>query len=450
MRRLVTLTAAVLGLVVVPPAHASPGLDWRACADGVECADLTVPADWDHRAGPKASVHVGRLKARGARQGTIVVNLGGPGPQVEYLTYLKPVLAELTETHDLVFVDPRGLGGSTPVTCPTASAQRPRWVFTDRADYENYKRDNAAFAAGCLEKAGPLALDARQVAHDLDAVRAALGQRRLDYFGNSYGTVYAQAYAQLFPHRIGRMYLDSALDHTDQDVARWVGARAAVDEANLGRMASWCDRERSCALHGRDVRKVFADLLARAPIPTAAGGSVDAAMIVSRMYVEEPGWASTTLALAEADAGDATRFTVFEGARDPDMSRVAMCADFAYPQDYPALKALEERTRRTAPLLGWRHVWVMANHCAGMPAPTFRQRSFHSPTAALVVNGDHDHATPPAHGLRVAERMAGSRYVRVPAGHAVYWVGNRCVRDHVHRYFRTGELPPVGASCPGN
>jgi pimeloyl-ACP methyl ester carboxylesterase len=449
------ILAAVLSLmaVIAVPAEASPKTAWQDCGDGLQCADLTVPADWARPAGPEISLRMAKLPARdqATKKGTLFLNLGGPGQQIAPFRIVRGEFAGLAD-FDLVTSDPRGFDESSGITCPVPSPQVAVYVFDNQPDFERYRETNHEFGVRCEQAAGPLAghLNSWQVARDLDAIRSALGQPRLNYFGNSYGTMFAQAYAEYFPDRIGRMYLDSVIDHTTRSTLDWLKPRAAADEQNLHRMADWCTTEPTCALHGKDVLKVWDDVLARAPIPTASGGTVSAARIVARSFVSSPGgWSKVTKSLAEAEAGDATGFTIDVGARDPDLSRIMFCADFPYPTRWQDVKALETELRRTAPRIGWRQVWAMANQCGGLPATRiFPQHPFRADVRALVVNGDYDSTTPPTDGRRVASLLRGARYLQVPAGHAVYWSGNTCVRGYVDRYFSTGELPAAGTACP--
>ncbi|MFB9683681.1 hypothetical protein [Amycolatopsis plumensis] len=154
--------------------------------------------------------------------------------------------------------DPRGLD----VTCP---APAPLPGPLTMSAYEAYAAANAKFAADCPAARSRLGAD--QVARDMDVIRARLGERRLNYFGSSYGTVYEQEYAALFGARVGRMYLDSVLDHTRRDPAAWTRAGAETAEHNLVRMARWCAAEAGCALHGRDVIAVWDGLLATPDAP---------------------------------------------------------------------------------------------------------------------------------------------------------------------------------------
>ncbi|SEG30698.1 alpha/beta hydrolase fold [Nonomuraea solani] len=268
---------------------------------------------------------------------------------------------------DVVVSDPRGFEASTQVRCPEPARWTQEWVFSDRAAYAEYTRQNRRFGLGCAEAAGPLAgnLNSWQGARDLEAVRVALGERKLNYFGNSYGGVVGVAYAESFPSRVGLMYLDSPIDHTNPSWAGWLRPRATTLERNLHRFAAWCAADRACGLHGRDALKVWDEVMARAaerPIPApgaGAGVTASAALIASRATVSfEGGWPELAASLAEAQAGDASRFArPFAGAPDPDLSRITTCADFPYPTAYHQVKVLEKQLKGVAPRIGWRAAW---------------------------------------------------------------------------------------------
>src|SRR5947207_15301119 len=49
-------------------------------------------------------------------------------------------------------------------------------------------------------------------ARDLDYLRGLVGDRRLTYWGASYGTFLGQTYANLFPRRVRAMALDGLFD----------------------------------------------------------------------------------------------------------------------------------------------------------------------------------------------------------------------------------------------
>jgi pimeloyl-ACP methyl ester carboxylesterase len=251
----VTALAGAAGLLAAGAGTATAGgnLAWRDCYDGLACAEIRVPADWDHPAGgDTVTVPLLKIPARETKLGSLLVNPGGPARSIPNfaLPGYRDQFADLAARFDVVVFDPRGLDVTCPAPVPVALP-----VPLVKSAYDVYAAANARFAAGCAPaKAGLRGhLDARQVAHDMDAIRAGLGEQRLTYFGSSYGTVYGQAYAGLFGRRVGRMYLDSTLDHTRPDPVAWTRAGAVTAERNLFRMAGWCAADAGCALHGRDV-----------------------------------------------------------------------------------------------------------------------------------------------------------------------------------------------------
>jgi pimeloyl-ACP methyl ester carboxylesterase len=441
-------------------------LAWVDCGDGLQCGEVTVPVDWDEPDGARIGLGLARLPARdqAAKKGVLLVNMGGPAQQISVLRIAKSAFADLTQWFDVVVSDPRGFEASAGISCPYPAPlpENLEWASPDQATYERYRTANHRFGVDCGRVAGPLAgnLDSRQVAYDMDAIRAALGQVKLNYFGNSYGTVFAQAYAQFFPRRIGRMYLDSVLDHTTRSWRDWLVPRAETMERNMVRFAEWCGGEASCALHGRDVLKTWDEVLARAarePIP-AGDTTVNASRIASRTPIGfEAEWPDLAHAIAEAHAGDATRFAEQPAiGRDPDLSRIMFCADFPYPTDYRVLKSWDAELREVTPHIGWVATWPMAHQCAGLPGTgTYPPHRLHvrgagSPAGlgpVLLASGEYDSTTPPQDARRVASQLGNARYLPVKGGHALYLSGHPCVREHVHRYLTTGVLPPGGTAC---
>ncbi|MEV0384966.1 alpha/beta fold hydrolase [Nonomuraea sp. NPDC050643] len=323
---------------LAPPAKAAE-LSWADCGDGPACARLTVPADWARPAQAKITVGLAKLPAKNqaTSKGVLLVKTGGPGAQIRILRQAKATFEDLTTWFDVAIFDPRGFGTSSGITCPTPAPFTYEWVFPDRAAFDAYAAKNRAFGETCGKEAGPLSgrLTSWQAAHDMDAIRRALGESRLTYFGNSHGTALAQAYVELFPGKVGRMYLDSVIDHTTISLRDWLKRRAKALEGNFHRFAGWCERTSTCALHGKDVEAVWDEVLAtarREPIPAGPGVTVTDTQIVSRSgFAYQEMWERMATGISQAQAGDATFFTKVEGLPDPDLSRIFICAEFPYP-----------------------------------------------------------------------------------------------------------------------
>ncbi|BFO17597.1 hypothetical protein SHKM778_39850 [Streptomyces sp. KM77-8] len=111
----------------------------------------------------------------------------------------------LTEDYDVVSFDPRGVGRSSPVSCGT-DATGQALEATDgeeMADPRDILRKLREVAAECAEHSGPVLehIGTVDVARDLDVMRQALGDRKLNYLGFSYGTRIGAVYAAKFPGR---------------------------------------------------------------------------------------------------------------------------------------------------------------------------------------------------------------------------------------------------------
>ncbi|MEV6443134.1 alpha/beta fold hydrolase [Amycolatopsis sp. NPDC051716] len=435
MKALFKHVAAVAVLLVTGAgtATADEGLAWRDCYDGLSCTGIEVPADRDHPAGgATVTVPLLRIPARERKLGTLLVNPGGPAQSIPLFAVpgFRDQFTDLAARFDVVVFDPRGLD----VTCPGPVPAALPGPLTQSA-YDAYAAANAKFAADCTATPGPLG--ARQVARDMDAIRARLGEPRLNYFGSSYGTVYGQAYAALFGSRVGRMYLDSVLDHTRSDPAAWARAGAVTAERNLFRMARWCAADPSCALHGRDVIAVWDALPAGTAVAWAAARIGD-----------DRSWPALAAGLAAAEAGDTSAVTPHPAPPDARLARTAFCADFPDPARFPAAERVEAELRAAAPRLGWAvHPWRVAGQCAGLPRTGLNPPAPLPPMPrVLVANGDDDPLTPAEHGRRVAAQLHGS-YLPSAGNHALYLRGNACVRGYVHRWLWDGQLPPAGARC---
>ena len=111
----------------------------------------------------------------------------------------------------------------------------------------------------------------RNVARDLEAIRLALGDPKLDYLGYSYGTVVGATYAQMFPATVGRLVLDGPPDY-------WISARDYAYRQGKGFMEAlsgfldWC-QQTGCSLAATgNPRDQLNQLIARVdqqPMPAA-------------------------------------------------------------------------------------------------------------------------------------------------------------------------------------
>lgn len=194
-------------------------IDWVSCGRDFECGHVTVPIDYDDPAGATIDLELKKYGLASA-SGMVLINPGGPGGSgVELVEFAPQVFtSRLREAREIVGFDPRGVGGSAPITCYD-DAELDEWYSTlydveTEDGWDDYLEALSDYYDACEEK-NPTTLghvDTISAAKDMDIIRAALGQDHLDYLGFSYGTKLGATYADLFGANVGAFVLDGAVD----------------------------------------------------------------------------------------------------------------------------------------------------------------------------------------------------------------------------------------------
>ena len=180
-----------------------------AVPTGAQCGKIAVPVDYDKPDGDQAVLALIRFPATGEKIGSLIINPGGPGESgIEAAAGIVEGLpVDVRERFDLVGFDPRGVGASTPAVWCNSDADNDRLRADPMVDYspdgvQRIEGETKAFVQRCIDKMGPDFLanvGTASVAKDLDALRAAVGDDKLNYLGYSYGTRIGAAYAEAFP-----------------------------------------------------------------------------------------------------------------------------------------------------------------------------------------------------------------------------------------------------------
>jgi pimeloyl-ACP methyl ester carboxylesterase len=438
-------------------------VDWKDCDNGVRCATMTVPVDWRHPGGPTTLVNLAEVPAKDPvhRLGALVVNWGsGSSTSTTHANPRPPVYDELTQYFDVVVIDSRGVGQAdnhTLVPCPHQQPLPTDLVKAQgEAGWDAQARANAAYDASCRQAAGPLfdGLTSWQTAHDIEALRVALGEPKLRYIGNSYGATYGQAYAELFPDRVQSMFLDGVPDHTQPRLEDWLRGRAVTQEQQLFRFRDWCNARTSCALHGQDTVRIWDELVA-APPPGITVGQLQVSMLHS--LIGAPTWPKLAQAMAKAKAGDPSDFLTTIAPLPPEplgyLLNETLCHDYMpIVPSYQQFLPIEERLKTVAPHIGWTEGRLELGRCVGIsPGPSYPPAPLKAAgiAPALVAIGELDSNAPNLGAAHVATQLPGARAIWHGDGHAAYFLhGNTCLNGYVLRYLTDGTLPAAAATCP--
>lgn len=457
-------------LLSAVPAVAGTGLSWGACPDGpvdLRCATLDVPVDWSRPHGRRLTLDLARLPATGAdRLGSVLVVPGGPGGSgVDDLKRSAGGFTALRQRFDVVSLAPRNRSGRPEF--PEHCGRTGPWVAkpADPAAFEALGRAMRDADERCRQADPELFdhLDSGSVARDLDAVRAALGDHRVNLLANSYGGVPAVAYARKFPHRVRTLFFDGTGDptasHAETDAVDYPNS-----ERQFARFVEWCRTSTACALHGEDVSAVWRGLVTaadRVPVP-ANGHPPEAAytgfdfVITAGNMMKSPGrWPSLAQGIDRARRGDAALFVDFVrqglagNLKFPAIpgARAVQCADDEGYATYAEFERARLRGERLSPHLPglWQRTPLM---CAGWPHPVANPRG-PLPAAKLppLVVADQASDYPATAGL--LDRVPGSTGVRYEGvGHGLYLLGQPCVIAHANRYFTERTPPPPDTTCP--
>ncbi|HEX6523587.1 MAG TPA: alpha/beta hydrolase [Streptosporangiaceae bacterium] len=204
----------------------TPVLHWTTCQQTDQCATADLPLDYNHPHGATIQLALLKVTAKDPRHrlGTIFVNPGGPGDSATVFAALAPqaVPRSVLDRFDIVGVDPRGIGGSTPIQCFTTQAQRTRAEAPLTAiPFPVTPAEQRSWIAAAKTLGRACSITARTIASnmsdtdnalDMDVLRRAVGDRKLTFLAESFGTYLGEIYANMFPDRVRAIAIDGIVD----------------------------------------------------------------------------------------------------------------------------------------------------------------------------------------------------------------------------------------------
>lgn len=451
-------------------------LDWHDCDNG-QCATLSVPLDPAQPEGEQIDLALARVPAKDPdrRIGSLLVNPGGPGaPGADFAQEVAQRLpSRITDRFDVVGWDPRGAGHSSPVDC----GDRLDYLFAvDTAPDDAAERtalDDASrrFVAACEQGSAKLLphIASIDTVHDMDRIRAALGDDKLTYAGFSYGTYLGALYAQQYPDKVQALVLDGAVDPAIP-AAEVSLQQAKGFEASLQAFLQDCARRDDCAFHGGDdpaaALAKLRDRIEREGLRNDAGrklGPTELDIAISApLYLGASGYDTLASALAAAEDGNPDPlFELFDsyvmrdssGRYSPEWAAFLAISCLDGPAlDASTLPALQAEAARQAPIFGASNLGLGVP-CAYWPVPPVNPvpAPVRAPTAPpiVVVGTTGDPATPVAWADGLARELGSGRLVTVDGtGHTSSLEGNPCLDRILERYLIDDRAPATGARCP--
>ncbi|MGW6504716.1 alpha/beta hydrolase [Nonomuraea angiospora] len=337
----------------------------------------------------------------------LLTNSGGPGGAgLAFPAVLRDLglPRSVLDSSDVIGMDPRGVGHSTPVTC----GLKPEQLASNIPKFARNAADVAAqaeYVAGIAQRCGSSAtasmlpyITTANTARDMDRIREALGESKVSYFGISYGTYLGSVYTTLFPQRSDRILLDSATGPGGWD-------------ASFTRMLS------------RGVEDRFPDF--------------------AKFAAAHPEYGLGRTPEQESPPGPPNVENMLAGQLH------VICNDSDWPESVRTYQRNVAIDRVRFPMFGAAGANITP--CAFWPSEPPVQITDRGPSNVLILQNLRDPATPPA-GARQLRKAFGDRGRMVTAdqgGHLAYlFMKNPCVNDIATEFLVTGERPRQDVACP--
>ncbi|NUP64976.1 MAG: alpha/beta fold hydrolase [Nonomuraea sp.] len=470
------------------PAAGTDTITWGPCTDikrpdgepparqdsSVRCGKLAVPLDYARPDGDKIELALIKLPATDPKKrlGSMVFNFGGPGASgVDTLDQAAKALTALRGHYDLVSFDPRGVERSAGVRCGDGAEMDKFTALDTLPSNEQTHREsqdaNKEFAELCQKNSGKILpyVGTVNAARDMDRIRAAVGDPKLNYVGMSYGTQLGAVYATEFPKNVGRMLLDAPLDPTvtfeQRTLAQTRGFQKAYESFLRSCVKGGCAVGQDVTTANANVGKLMNQLTAK---PLDVNGrqltqGLASTGVAAALYSELT-WPFLEQALGEAlkGRGEALLYLAdsYTGRNEDGTYSTQMtsfpaitCVDTAERPGEAELRRTEAAALKISPLFGSEGSGGL---CRVWPAKGSDQARHVNATGSapiVVVGGRGDPATPYEWAPKLTAQLKTARLVTYEGeGHGAYLSGSKCVQGLVDAYLVEGKLPSKGATCP--
>lgn len=443
-------------------------LHWQECG-GFECAEFAAPLDWNNPDAQAITISMKRATAEHNTLGSLFINPGGPGMPAK--GYVDDFHRSQLSGYDIIGMDSRGSGDSTPVVCGTTEELDSYFaadISPDDASEEAALVDEAKkFADGCRRNSGVLLdhISTIETMYDYDLARQLVGDEKLNFYGISYGTFLGAVYAELFPDKVGRMVLDAPVQlDPNQEVPQAVGFERA-----LHAWAAWCGEQTNeiCPLGNNEDEVVqtfvnFLEAVDAKPLQTGTPRQLTQSLAVSGLAIFFYGGQEYYQQLAQilsaaiqtsdgsvllmaadqmndrSQSGYSSLATAFPAISCADTQDDGLAASYAYWRN---------EVIPQAPVFG--KFFGPDDLCPIWTAKPMPRIKFSAAGAApiVVVGSTLDSATPYEQAVTMADSLESAVLVtREGPGHGSLG-DSECVDKAVFNYLNHGRVPAEGTRC---
>ncbi len=438
-----------------------------------ECGKMDVPLNWDNPNGENITLSLLRSKATDPqnRIGSLIVNPGGPGGSSLNLAKDLYNINALQSKFDIIGVDPRGVGESTPIKCPISSSFDITFP-NNEAEFQSVLQSSQKLYESCLKETGEFInhIDTVSVAHDIEAVRKALNEEKLNFWGFSYGTYIASKYAELYPNNSRALVLDSVTDYS-QSLLEHLKTNAKEAHKVLNEFVNYNKNNPSSELHNKDIIKIILDTktkLNQNPIKYTNPstnvkedftGDIFLISIYQLLYLNEKDWLNIAQAIHKLQNNDLKTLInlVEQNSSDINISQTITVNCLDYPsssiQTWSEYSSIMEEFKKESPIFGKNIAsWFFLNKCLGwknIKNISAKPLNIKIKQPVLIVSTANDIATP----LKWAEFVK----LQIPGSFLLYYEGSGhgaynsdvsgCIYHVVNNFFLEKKLPSENSYC---
>ncbi|MFE7511603.1 alpha/beta fold hydrolase [Streptomyces sp. NPDC057540] len=435
------------------------------------CGTLTVPENRSRHRGRKITLAVAIIPAVSGRPSPdpIVWFAGGPGDDAVSEIPMA-VAGGLNGDRDVIFMSQRGTYSADPeLTCAnidTFNARALGLVSNAPSTGRLHVRATRECRDSVVTRgADPGAYNDIESAADYDALRGALGIRKWNVFGISYGTHLALNYMRLHPDGIRSVGIDGVLPPSLAGGAvTWKAAREGFD--GLFRA---CELQPACNTRYPHLKATFLRLVRQLeerpltttvtvpvhpePVKVVLDGSNLVTWLTSATHVA----AGVPRSIDELAHGDPQRIAeqLAGGKYSPQaIGRVAhglvygiFCSQWTPYESQAdiirggrrAFPTFPRSMLANAPQLAWLHddcrAWDVP------PAPARIRDVTRSDIPTLALSGGFDAQTAPSNGAYVARTLSRSTAVTVPYVAHVVFADSACAQTITRSFFDEPNAP---------
>lgn len=467
---------AVLSLhpALASPTLAAPTLQFEPYAfetvghgtHDAEVGWIEVPARHHQPGGPTMRLRVVRLRAIAgpSTRAPVVYLAGGPGGSgVGTARGARwPVFDRVRQHSDVLLFDQRGTGLSGRID---ACEQRHAFAPGQAADPARYLAELAAIAARCIEdwRADGIAVDAFNSvdsAHDIEALRQALGVERMSLWGMSYGTHLAMAVLRAHGGSIERVVL-MGVEGPDDTLKDPLAA-----DRLLERLSEMVRNDPGAAAVEQDLVGAIERLLARLDESPAEGrvrltgsgvvtiGRFDAQLAIAAALGRSDTLRLLPLAITEAERGNHDLLAEFVHAVRETLGTfqvMALATDIASGASAERLARVSHGERRSVlgKALNFPFPSIAADLDIAVLGDDFRA-PLHTDVPTLMISGSLDGRTPPQNAIAAAAGFSDVRQLLVVnAGHDDdLWLGHPAIAERIAQFLAGDALVDAQVNAP--